>query len=252
MFALTREVSPAIDRCELTHLSRTAIDLGRAKAQHAAFEWALVQLGCTIRRVPPTPNLPDAVFVQDAGLVFDELAVITRSGAESRRAEMTTVAAALAPFRPLRFIEPPGTLDGGDVVCLGRSIFVGQTARTNEEGARQLSDQLRPLGYAVRTVTPTGCLHLQTAVTPVSDRVLLVNPEWIDPRVFGNLDVIEVDPSEPFGANALKVGEAIVYPAAFPWTRAGLEHRGFKVVTVDISELAKAEAGVTCCCILIR
>ncbi|HKA07175.1 MAG TPA: hypothetical protein VKD71_07945 [Gemmataceae bacterium] len=254
MIALTREVSPAIDRCELTHLSRAPIDVRRARVQHEAFERALVQLGCTIRRVPPAPDLPDAVFVQDAALVFDEVAVITRPGAESRRAETETVAAALEQFRPLQFIEPPGTLDGGDVVCLGRSVFVGRTARTNDEGARQLADLLRPLGYSVRSVTPAGCLHLQTAVTPVgdvSDRVLLVNPEWIDPRVFGEPEVIEVNPAESFGANALRVGEAIMYPAAFSRTRARLEERGFKVVTVDMSELAKAEAGVTCCCILV-
>jgi dimethylargininase len=251
MIALTREVSPAIDRCELTHLSRALIDLGRAHAQHAAFERVLMQLGCTTRRVPPAPELPDAVFVQDAALVFDEVAIITRPGAESRRAETASVAATLAPLRPLRSIEPPATLDGGDVVCLGPSVFVGRTARTNEEGARQLADLLRPLGYAVRSAMPTGCLHLQTAVTPVGDRVLLVNPEWIDPRLFGDVEVIEVDPTESFGANALRVGDAIVYPAAFPRTRARLEERGLKVVTVDLSELAKAEAGVTCCCILV-
>jgi len=251
MLALTREVSPAIDRCQLTHLLRTPIDLRRVQAQHEAFERALVQLGCTIRRVPPAPDLPDAVFVQDAALVFDELAVITRPGAESRRAETATVATALAPFRPLRSIEPPGTLDGGDVVCLERSVFVGRTARTNDEGARQLADMLQPRGYSVRSVTPSGCLHLQTAVTPVADRVLLVNPEWIDAKVFRDLEVIEVDAAESFGANALRVGEAIVYPAAFPRTRARLEERGLKVLTVDVSELAKAEGGVTCCCILV-
>jgi dimethylargininase len=251
MVALTREVSPTIDRCELTHLSWSPIDLGRARAQHAAFERVLVQLGCTIRRVPPAPDMPDAVFVQDAALVFDEVAIITRPGAESRRAETASVAATLAPLRPLRSIEPPATLDGGDVVSLGRSVFVGQTARTNEEGASQLADLLRPLGYFVRSVTPTGCLHLQTAVTPVANRVLLVNPDWIDSMVFGDLDVIEVDPAESFGANALRVGETIVYPAAFQRTRARMVDRGLKVVTVDLSELAKAEAGVTCCCILV-
>jgi dimethylargininase len=251
MLALTREVSPAIDRCELTHLSRAPIDLGRARAQHAAFERVLVQLGFTIRRVPPAPELPDAVFVQDVALVFDEVAVMTRPGAESRRAEVTSVAATLEPLRPLRSIEPPATLDGGDVVCLGRSIYVGRTARTNEEGVRQLADLLRPLGYSVRSVMPTGCLHLQSAVTSVGDRVLLVNPEWIDRRLFGDVEVIAVDPAESFGANALRVGEEIVYPAAFPRTRARLEKRGLKVVTVDLSELAKAEAGVTCCCILV-
>jgi dimethylargininase len=251
MLALTREVSPAIDRCELTHLSRQPIDLGWARVQHAAFEQILVQLGCTIQRLPPAPDLPDAVFVQDAALVFDEIGVITRPGAESRRAETATVAAALAFFRPLRFIEPPGTLDGGDVVCLGNSVFVGRTARTNEEGARQLADVLRPFGYSVRSVTPTGCLHLQTAVTPVADHVLLVNCRWVDPGEFGDVELIDVDPGEPFAANALRVADAIVYPAGFPRTRVRLEARGLNVVTVDLSELAKAEAGVTCCCILV-
>jgi dimethylargininase len=251
MVALTREVSPAIDRCELTHLSRQPIDLARARAQHTAFEQALVQLGCTIRRVSRAPDLPDAVFVQDAALVFDEVAVICRPGAQSRRAETTAVAAALESLRPLRFIESPGTLDGGDVVCLGRSVLVGHTARTNAEGARQLAEVLRPLGYTVRTVAPTGCLHLQTAVTPVGDHLVLVNRAWVDPIALGDFEVMDVDPAEPFGANALRVGEAIVYPAAFPRTRARLEERGLRVVPVDMSELAKAEAGVTCCCILV-
>jgi dimethylargininase len=251
MIAFTREVSPSIVRCELTHLARTPIDLERAREQHRAYEAALASLGCIIRRLPETPDLPDAVFVQDAALVFDEVAVIARPGAASRRAETATVAAALAPFRRLRFIEPPGTLDGGDVVVLGRSVFVGQTARTNADAARQLADILTPFGYTVRPVTPTGCLHLQTAVTPVAERVILVNRAWVDPGVFGDVEVIDVDPAEPFAANALRVGEALIYPDAFPRTRDRLEARGLRVVPVDVSELAKAEAGVTCCCLLV-
>jgi dimethylargininase len=251
MIAFTREVSPSITRCELTHLAREPIDLDRARAQHRAYEAALTSLGCTVRRLPETPDLPDAVFVQDAALVFDEVAVITRPGAESRRAETPTVAEALAAHRPLRFIEAPGTVDGGDVLSLGRSVFVGQTARTNADGVRQLGRILGPHGYTVMPVTPTGCLHLQTAVTPVADGVLLVNSAWIDPKVLGNVEVIEVDPAEPFAANALRVGDALVYPDCFPRTRARLEAGGFRVVPVDVSELAKAEAGVTCCCLLV-
>jgi dimethylargininase len=250
MIAFTREVSPTIARCELTHLAREAIDLDRARAQHRAYEAALISLGCAVHRLPETPNLPDAVFVQDAALVYDEVAVITRPGAESRRAETSTVAEALAHHRPLRFIEPPGTLDGGDVVCLGRSVFVGRTARTNGDGARQLAEILTPFGYTVTPVMPSGCLHLQTAVTPVGDRVILVNPAWVDPAVF-NAEVIEVDPGEPFAANALRIGDALIYPDNFPHTRARLEARGLKVIPVDVSELAKAEAGVTCCCLLV-
>src|SRR4051794_17978124 len=151
MIAFTREVSASIARCELTHLARTPIDLRRARAQHRAYEAALASLGCTVRRLPETPDLPDAVFVQDAALVFDEVAVVTRPGAESRRAETTTVAGALESFRPLRFIEPPGTLDGGDVVCFGRRVFIGQTARTNADGAGQLATILGPFGYMVTT-----------------------------------------------------------------------------------------------------
>jgi dimethylargininase len=195
--------------------------------------------------------LPDAVFVQDAALVFDEVAVITRPGAASRRAETDTVAAALEPFRPLRVIEPPGTLDGGDVVVLDRSVFVGRTARTTADGCRQLAGILEPLGYTVTALAPTGCLHLQTAVTPVADGVILVNPAWIDPNVFGRAEVIEVDPTEQFAANALRVGDALIHPASLPRTRARLEAHGLRIAAVDVSELAKAEAGVTCCCLLV-
>jgi dimethylargininase len=251
MIAFTREVSASIVRCELTHLARQPIDLDRARQQHRAYEAALAALGCTVRRLPETPALPDAVFVQDVALVFDEVAVIARPGAASRRPETATVAEALASLRPLRFIEPPGTLDGGDVVCLGRVVFVGRTARTNANGCGQLAGILEPFGYTVTAVAPTGCLHLQTAVTSVADGVILVNPDWIDPGVFGSVEVIEVDPAEPFAANALRVGDALVYSASFPRTRARLETGGFHVLPVDVSELAKAEAGVTCCCLLV-
>lgn len=251
MIAFTREVSPSIVRCELTHLTRAPIELDRARAQHRAYEAALASLGCVVRRISVTPDLPDAVFVQDAAFVFDEVAVIARPGAVSRRAETASVAAALGRHRPLRAIEPPGTLDGGDVLVLGRSVFVGQTARTNADGARQLAAILTSFGYTVTPVAPTGCLHLQTAVTPVADGTILVNRAWVDPAVFAEVEVIDVDPAEPFAANALWVNEALIYPNSFPRTRDRLEVRGLRVVPVDMSELAKAEAGVTCCCLLV-
>jgi dimethylargininase len=251
MIAFTREVSASIDHCELTHLQRERIDLDLARRQHRAFETALSTLGCEIRRLPNAPDLPDAVFVQDAAVVFDEVAVIARPGAESRRPETASVAAALAEYRPLRFIEPPGTLDGGDVIPIGSDVYVGRTARTNAEAIRQLSEILRPFSYTTHAVPVTGCLHLQTAVTPVADNVLLMNRAWIDPAIFGPLEVIDVDAAETFAANALRVGDRVVYPEAFPRTRSRLEARGVRVVTVDLSELAKAEASVTCCCILV-
>src|SRR4051794_17588851 len=204
MIAFTREVSSSIVRCELTHLGRVSIDLEQARRQHRAYETALASLGCEVRRLPDADELPDAVFVQDAALVFDEVAVIARPGAASRRPETASVVDALQPLRPLRWIDAPGTLDGGDVVCLGRHIFVGQTARTNADGARQMADILRPFGYTVCAVTPKNCLHLQTAITSVADGVVLVNREWVEPSVFGDVEIIDVDPDEPFAANALR------------------------------------------------
>jgi dimethylargininase len=252
VIAFTREVSPTIDRCELTHLGRVPIDLERARAQHRAFERTLAELGCSVRRLPPAPDLPDAVFVQDAAFVFDEVAVLARPGAESRRAEVESVAVALKEFRPLRSIEPPGTLDGGDVLRLGREVYVGRTARTNSDGIRQLAAILRPFGYTVRPVPITGCLHLQSAVTPVAKQTLLVNRAWVDPSQFGSVEVIDVDPEEPFAANALRVRDAIVYPTGFTATQARLAALGLRVVTVNLSELAKAEAGVTCCSLIVN
>jgi dimethylargininase len=251
VIAFTREVSRSIDRCELTHVSRLPIDLDRARAQHAAFERTLSELGCDVRRLPPAPDLPDAVFVQDTAVVLDEVAVLARPGAESRRPEVVSVGGALEPLRLLKRIEPPGTLDGGDVICVGRIVYVGQTARTNADGARQLGDLLRPFGYSVRPVPVTGCLHLQSAVTPVADRGLLVNRAWVDPAAFGEVELIDVHPAEPFAANALEVGGTVVYPRGFPRTQSRLAARGLQVVTVDLSELARAEAGVTCCCLLV-
>jgi dimethylargininase len=252
LIAMTREVSPHIGRCELTHLSREPMDFTRAHMQHRQFEACLADLGCEIHHLPPAPELPDSVFVQDACVVFDELAVIARPGAESRRPETQAVAEALKPFRPLRFIQPPGTLDGGDVLCLGKRVFVGLSSRTNRAGVEQMRAFLSPHDYAVTAVNLTSCLHLQTAATPVAQNTLLVNRSWIDPTIFGDVAIIDVDPAEPMGANALVVANTVVYPAAFPRTRNRLEEHGLRVKTVDVSELAKAEGGVTCCCVILE
>src|SRR5262245_35680246 len=196
VIAFTRDVSSSISRCELTHMTRAPIDFDRARTQHCAFEEALRSVGCEVRRLADLSELPDAVFVQDTAIVFDEIAIIARPGAESRRPETATVANALTNFRPLHFIESPGTLDGGDVVCAGRSVWVGQSGRTNADGIRQLKEQLTRFGYTFRGIPVTGCLHLQSAITPVADGVMLINRSWLDSREFGAIDFIEIDPSE--------------------------------------------------------
>ena len=249
--AFTREVGPAIQQCELTHLAPHPIDLDRARAQHDAYEDCLRELGCTVRRLPPEPEHPDAVFVEDTAVVLDELAVLARPGAASRRGEVASVADALAPYRPCVRIESPGTLDGGDVLVLGRHVHAGLSSRSNAEGIAQLRRLLEPHGYAVHTAFFTGCLHLKSAVTRVGVETLLLNPAWVDREAFPAFRALPIDPTEPFGANALLVGTSVVYPAEHPRTAERLAAAGIEVRQVEASELAKAEGGVTCCCVLV-
>lgn len=251
LIAITRAVSPAIAECELTHLAREPIDSARASAQHDNYERRLEQLGCRVRRLPVEPALPDSVFVEDTAVVTDELAVITRPGAASRRPETASIARVLEAFRKLAFIESPGTLDGGDVLRVGKTVFVGLSQRTNQEGINQLAALLNPFGYEVRAIPLADCLHLKTAVTEVADGTLLINRDWINASAFAGWKLIDVDPAEPFAANALLIGDTVVYPTAFPLTRAKLESYGVKVLTVDVSELGKAEGGVTCCSLIL-
>jgi len=247
MIAITRDVSPSLASCELSFVQRSAIDIDRAIAQHHAYREALEMLGCGVLALPALDDMPDAVFVEDVAIVLDEVAVSTRPGAPSRRGEGASVAEALAPWRPLLRIEAPGTLDGGDVLRVGRTIYVGEAARSNADGIAQLRALLAPYGYDVRAVSTHGCLHLKSAATLVAPGTLLVQPAWVDATVFAGYRCIEVDPGEEHAANALRIGDGVIHPACFPKTRRRLEDAGIRVVPLDISELQKAEGAVTCC-----
>jgi dimethylargininase len=252
LIAITREVSEGIQECELTHFEREPIDVDRARIQHRAYERRLAELGCRVVSLPAEPNLPDSVFVEDTALVLDELAVIMRPGAESRRPETASIARALSPYRKLSHLEEPGTIDGGDVLRIGMAIFVGLSYRSNAAGVERLAQIVKPFGYRVEGVRVAGCLHLKSAVTQVAADTLLINRAYADPAVFPKMQLIDVDPSEPSGGNALWVNDSVVYPAAFPLTLKKLQERGLDVRTVDASELAKAEAGVTCCSLIFK
>ena len=246
MIAVTRDVSRSVAQCELTHLARTPIDYERAREQHEAYRDTLRSLGCDVIEIAADDRHPDCVFIEDTAIVLDDVAVITRPGAESRRGETVAVAEVLARYRPLAHVEAPATIDGGDVLVLGDRIYVGLSTRTNAESLEQLR---RLTGREVIEVPVRGALHLKTAVTRVSREALLVNREWIDVRAFDGWTLI--DAAEPSGANALLVGDSLIYPAAFPKTRSLLESHGIDVHAVDADELAKAEGGVTCCSILL-
>lgn len=250
--AVTREVSGALERCELSHQTRVSIDVSLAREQHRRYQETLASLGCRIVSLPELPEQADSVFVEDTAVVLPEVAVITRPGAESRRAETESMAAVLAKHRRLAWIEASGTLDGGDVLCLGERIYVGLSGRSNRAGIEQLAKLLHPFGYRVEGVTLTGCLHLKTAVTQVAEKMLLINPRFVDKACFPSMAFIEVDPAEPPAGNAVLIGGALVYPVSFPRTRARLERAGLQVHTVDMSETEKAEGGVTCCSLVFE
>lgn len=250
--AITRDISPAIAQCELTHLDRVPIDLETARQQHEAYERALSGAGCTVHRLAGGDDMPDSVFIEDTAVVFDQLAIVARPGAESRRIETGPVALVLAHHRTVHRIEPPGTLDGGDVLVVGRRVFVGASARTNAEGIEQMRRILTPHGYSVVAVEVHGCLHLKSAVSAVAAGKLLINRDWTESSHFAGFELIDVDPSEPFAANALPIGDTVLYARQFPLTRRRLDDRGVNVRTIDMSELAKAEGAVTCCSLIIR
>jgi dimethylargininase len=192
------------------------------------------------------------VFIEDTAVVFDELAVLTRPGALSRRAEVDDVAAALAPYRELHRIDTPGTMDGGDVLQVGRQVFVGLSRRTNQEAARQLGAIVEPFGYRVQAVAVERCLHLKSAVTAASDDLLVLDPDLIDGSLFGGLEWIPVAAGEPGAANVVRVGATLLCPEGAPDTRRRLEARGLDVHPVRASELAKAEGALTCCSLVFR
>lgn len=252
LLAITRDVSPRFNECEITHIDRTPIEIHLAEAQHHGYVQILKELGCAVLELPAEPGLPDSVFVEDTAVVLPDVALITNPGADSRKPETPSIARALAPYRELVHIEPPATVDGGDVLVLGRQVYVGMSTRSNRAAVDQMNQKLGRFGYQVQAVDLHDCLHLKTAVTRVDETTLLINRNWVDVEHFEGFDLIEVDPSEPFGANCLPVGGSVIYPTSFPKTANKMEGRGFKLRRVELDELAKAEGAVTCCSLIVE
>jgi dimethylargininase len=250
--ALTRQVSPTFADCELTFLDRQPIDVAKAIEQHRAYEACLAELGVNVISLPADPRFPDGVFVEDPAIVLDEVAVITRPGAESRRSETESIAQALAPFRELRYIQAPGTLEGGDVVHVGKTLYVGLSQRTNRDGISQLAALLDPFGYRVVAVEVNGCLHLKSGACWAGGDMILANRQWINASAFRDFRIVDVADDEPSAADVLPIGGKLLVPANFVHTSEILAGMGVSVRNIDVSELQKAEAGVTCMSLLFE
>ncbi|MDQ3005002.1 MAG: arginine deiminase family protein [Chloroflexota bacterium] len=251
ILAITRDVSPRLNECEITHIDRSPIDVKVAQAQHNTYVQALKELGCAVLELPAVADLPDSVFVEDTAVILPEVALITRPGADSRRPETESIIPMLKPYRELVFIESPATVDGGDVLVVGKNIYVGMSTRSNQAAVDQMNHLLGKYGYKVQGVELHDCLHLKTAMTRVDDQTLLINRKWVDVENFEGYRLIDVDESEPFAGNCLPIGDAIIFPVEFPKTGAKLEAHGYKLKTVLADELAKAEGAVTCCSLVM-
>jgi len=249
LLAITREISPTLADCQLEHLEREPIDVSRARAQHRGYRDALRELGAQVISLPAAVDCPDGVFVEDPAIVLDEIAIVTRMGNLVRRAESESLARAVAEYRGLKRIVDPGTLEGGDVMRVDRTLYVGLSRRTNREGIGQLAEIVAPYGYEVAAVPVTGCLHLKSAVCYLGDNKVLANRNWIDAAALSKFEIVDVP--EERGANVLRLGDTVLIPAAFPETAQTLRAAGFKTREIDTSELLKAEAGVTCMSLLL-
>jgi dimethylargininase len=244
--AITRAVSSALVNCELNFIERKPIDLEKARAQHHSYEALLAKLGAKVISLPEEPDLPDSMFVEDPAIVLDQVAIICTLGTQIRRKEAPSIAAALEKFRKLAYVKLPGRLEGGDVLRVGKQIFAGITGRSNPEGIRQLAVIASAHGCDLTAVPVTGCLHLKSAVTFLGKNTLLGNRAWFDWKRMQGFEWIDVHPGEPHAGNALQIGESVIFPASFPKTAELLKEKEFRLESLDISELQKAESGLTC------
>jgi dimethylargininase len=251
MLALTHCPSLKLAHCQRTFVEAAAIDLALAEEQHAAYCRALADCGLTVRVLDVNQGEPDGVFLEDTAVVLDEVAMICSMGTAARRAEPTRIEPVLAEYLPIERIELPATLEGGDVLRIGRTLLVGRSPRTSSAGIEALAAIAGRFGYQVEAISVGGCLHLKTACTALPDGRLLVNPAWIDPASLAGHDFLHIPPAEPWAANTLPIGRHVLLPAEHPQTADLLHRLGFEPHPVPLSEFAKAEGGVTCLSILL-
>jgi len=222
-------------------------DVHKAKEQHRIYCETLHSLGVEIHTIPCDNAYPDGVFVEDTAVVVKEAACITRPGADSRKGETSAVAAALGDFYS-RFeaITEPGTLDGGDVLHIENSLYVGLTERTNAEGVEQLKKALGPLGYTVYAVPVNGLLHLKSGISYMGNNTVLAVKKVAENSCFRNYEILTVPDHEAYAANAIDINGTIILPSGFPETNKIVQEAGFKTITIDVSEFKKVDGGLSC------
>jgi dimethylargininase len=245
--AITHHPSPRMQEGQRTYVDREAVvDMERARSQHERYRALLADCGAEVRVLDVNTNHPDAVFVEDTAVVLDEVAVMMSMGAASRRAEPAGIEPELRKYREIQRVQLPATIDGGDVFRVGGMLFVGRSERTNAAGIDRLTEIGRRYGYEVAGVRMHDCLHLKSGCTPLPDGRLLVNPAWIETSDLEGFRLVPVPAEEAFSADVLSIDQRVLMAAAFPRTAELVTSLGFEVRTLDLSEFAKVEGGVTC------
>ena len=244
-FAVTRTPAHTMGR-GITTAGLGPPDYEMALRQHEKYVRALESIGLEVMVLPAAPEFPDAHFVEDTAVVTPEMAVIARPGAQSRRGEEETIEPVLALRRPVVRIQPPGTLDGGDVLTAGETCFIGISQRTNEEGARQLGEALERSGIKWQAVSVGEGLHLKSSASHLGGNTLLLNDSLVNAPQFEQFDKITAAKTEQGAASSLLINDNLLIAGGFPETRAKLEAKGYRPVELNISEMQKMDGGLTC------
>lgn len=246
MVALTHVPSRFLELGQRTHIGRVSVDYDKAVQQHARYCKLLRDCGAHVCVLDLNRDSPDSTFIEDTAIVLDEVAVLASMGTEARRGEPAGIEPELKKYRTLERMEPTATIEGGDVLRVGSTLLVGLSSRTTVAGVQGLEAIVRQYGYRVLPVRVSRCLHLKTACTALPDNRLLVNRSWFDWQALEGFEMVPVPQDEPWGANTLRVGNAVCIAAEHVGTANLLRDHGFDVRTVALSEFAKAEGGVTC------
>jgi len=250
--ALIRLVPDTFTRCVTAEPVAPPLDPDHARRQHAAYRITLEEGGFEVVTVLPDERHPDGCFIEDAAVVIGDRALATRPGHPSRRGEVESVAAALAGLLPVEHMGAPATLDGGDVLQAGGTIFVGLSARINRDGIEALA-RFAGSRRKVVAVPVSGVLHLKSALTALDDETLLMESGYVEPNVFDGMRIVTTPPGESHGANVVRLPDGRILAAAgLPRSAEAVAAAGFEVTTVDISEFARADGGLTCLSVRIR
>lgn len=222
-------------------------DYSKALQQHEAYEEALLMCGLEVITLEADENYPDATFVEDVALLTPHCAIITRPGAESRRGEIEEMKEVLrSEYEKIAYIQAPGTIEAGDIMMVGNHYYIGVSARTNSEGAKQMMAILEKYDMTGSVVTLEEVLHLKTGLAYLENNHLVACGEFLKKEEFQKYDIIEIDKQESYAANCIWVNDRVIIPKGFPKAKKAIEKTGYEIIELDMSEFQKLDGGLSC------